>query len=122
MAAAKREPFTLTDQGKIKTFIRKGATLEGSLEFSSPMLIDGVFEGDIRTSSSIVIGKNSTVRANILAQSVQVYGEVVGNIEATAQLEMMENGKVIGNVRTEKLAIADGVTFDGHCEMIYPDQ
>jgi cytoskeletal protein CcmA (bactofilin family) len=45
-------------------------------------------------------------------------GAVHGNIEATDRLEIHENGKLYGNIRTAKLKIADGVVFEGKCEMI----
>jgi cytoskeletal protein CcmA (bactofilin family) len=47
-----------------------------------------------------------------------VGGSVPGNIEATENLEMLASGQVYGNVRTAKLKIADGVIFEGKCEMI----
>ena len=50
--------------------------------------------------------------------SVVVGGTVRGNIEATEKLEMLSTGKVYGNIRTAKLKIADGVVFEGKCEMI----
>ena len=31
---------------------------------------------------------------------------------------MLSTGQVFGNIRTAKLKIADGVVFDGECEMI----
>ena len=43
---------------------------------------------------------------------------VYGNIEASEKVEMLSTGKIYGNVRTAKLKIADGVTFEGKCEMI----
>jgi len=43
---------------------------------------------------------------------------VKGNVEATEKLEMLSTGKVFGNIRTAKLKIADGVVFEGKCEMI----
>jgi len=39
-------------------------------------------------------------------------------VEALEKLEMLTTGKVFGNIRTAKLKIADGVVFEGKCEMI----
>ena len=38
--------------------------------------------------------------------------------EASEKLEMLATGQVFGNIRTAKLNIADGVVFEGKCEMI----
>jgi cytoskeletal protein CcmA (bactofilin family) len=43
---------------------------------------------------------------------------VRGNIEAEGMVEMLETAKIYGNVRSAKLRIADGVVFEGRCEMI----
>ena len=58
------------------------------------------------------------IKANIKAKSVIINGTVHGNIEADSKLEIMPNGKLYGNIRTQKLKIADGVVFEGNCEMI----
>ena len=48
-----------------------------------------------------------------------VVGVIVrGNSEASDRLEMLTTGQVYGNIRTSKLRIADGVVFEGKCEMI----
>ncbi|MBI9099314.1 MAG: polymer-forming cytoskeletal protein, partial [Spirochaetaceae bacterium] len=39
-------------------------------------------------------------------------------IEASEKLELLDSGKIFGNVRTPNLKIAEGVEFDGECEMI----
>ena len=33
-------------------------------------------------------------------------------------MKLLETGQVIGNIRTAKLKIADGVRFEGKCDMI----
>ena len=62
--------------------------------------------------------QGASITANIHVGSVVIGGTVKGNIEATEKLEMLSTGKVFGNIRTGKLKIADGVVFEGKCEMI----
>ena len=47
-----------------------------------------------------------------------VGGTVHGDIEAADRIEMMSSAKVYGNVKTTRLRIADGVIFEGSCEMM----
>ena len=58
------------------------------------------------------------VKADIKVGSIVIGGIVRGNIEASEKLEMLSTGQVFGNIRTAKLNIADGVVFEGKCEMI----
>ena len=74
--------------------------------------------GEIVSTGFLYVEQGATITANIRVGSVVVGGTVKGNIEATEKLEMLSTGKVYGNIRTAKLKIADGVVFEGKCEMI----
>lgn len=104
--------------GMIATVFGKDTEFYGDLNFSKSLQINGYFEGDITSSGFLVIGESATVKANIKAKTVILKGTVHGNVEAAERLEIHQNGKLYGNIRTAKLRIADGVVFDGNCEMI----
>ena len=70
----------------------------------------------------LVVGEGAEVKANIRAKTVILKGTVYGNIEADSKLEIHANGKLYGNIRTAQLKIADGVVFEGRCEMIKPSE
>jgi cytoskeletal protein CcmA (bactofilin family) len=112
----------ITEKGGISTVFDKDTHFEGTLEFSKPLQINGIFEGEIISDGILLVGETAHIKANIRAGTVIVGGKVTGNIEALDKLEMLESGRVYGNIRTVKLQIADGVVFDGICEMINPGQ
>lgn len=58
------------------------------------------------------------IDGDIRVRSVVIAGVINGNIEATEMLEMKQSGKVFGNVRTARLKIAEGVLFEGRCDMM----
>ncbi len=121
--AKKKNSFLpeVTEDGVIYTVIGFGANFVGTLEFSRPLQINGNFEGEIKSNGILLISETATVKATIKANTVILGGHVIGNIEAKNRVEMLPNGKLTGNVRTPKLQIADGVIFDGNCEMVFPD-
>ncbi len=104
--------------GMIDTVFGKDTSFNGDLAFKKSLQINGSFEGIINSGGFLVIGENSVVKANIVAKTVILMGTVHGNIEATSKLEITETGKLYGNIRTAQLRIADGVVFEGKCEMI----
>jgi cytoskeletal protein CcmA (bactofilin family) len=106
--------------GMIATVFGKETQFFGDLTFKKSLQINGTFEGEISSGGFLVIGEGAVVKANINAKVVIVNGTVYGNIEAREKLEIQPNGKVFGNIRTAKLKIADGVIFEGSCEMIKP--
>jgi len=103
---------------KITTTLGKETNFSGILKFRESLKIDGKFEGEIESPGFLYIENGAVVKANIKVGSVVVGGVVRGNIEASERLEMLATGRVYGNIRTAKLNIADGVVFEGKCEMI----
>ena len=103
----------------IATTLGKETCFSGTLRFKDSLRIKGKFEGEIDAMGRLYIDADAVVNARrIRATSVVVGGTVRGDIEAADRLEMLPSAKVYGNVRTSKLRIADGVVFEGTCEMI----
>ncbi|MFP4441834.1 MAG: polymer-forming cytoskeletal protein [Spirochaetia bacterium] len=103
-----------------KATTRFGAetSFKGVLRFTESVRISGRFEGQIHSTGFLYIEETAEVWADITAGIIIIGGTVHGDVEATERLEMLPTGKIYGNVRTVKLRIADGVVFEGKCEMI----
>jgi len=110
------------DVGMISTVFGKDTEFTGELNFTKSLQIDGSFDGEITSEGFLVVGESAVVKANIKAKTIILKGIVYGNLEATEKLEIHDDGKLYGNIRTSKLKIADGVVFEGKCEMIKPEE
>ena len=102
----------------IRTTLGKETVFHGTMRFETSLKIDGTFEGEIESSGFLYIEEGAVVRADVRVGSVVVGGVIHGNIIAQDMLEMLSTGRVFGDVTTAKLKIADGVVFEGKCEMI----
>ncbi|MCP5513464.1 MAG: polymer-forming cytoskeletal protein [Leptospiraceae bacterium] len=114
--------FLVIEHGKISTILGKDTSLQGTLSFKKPLQISGEFIGEIISDGFLLISEGAVVKANIKAHTVIVGGTVTGNVYATERLEMLSTGRVNGNIKTAKLQIADGVIFDGNCEMVQSEK
>lgn len=103
---------------RMTTTLGKETDFTGVMKFRESLKVDGLFSGEIVSTGFLAIEQGAMVTANIKVGSIVIGGTVKGNIEATEKLEMLATGKVIGNIKTAKLKIADGVVFEGKCEMI----
>lgn len=103
---------------KSNTTLGRETVFNGIMKFKDSLKIDGQFEGEIISSGFLYVENGAVVTANVKVGSIVIGGIVKGNIEATEKLEMLSTGKVFGNIKTGKLKIADGVQFEGKCEMI----
>ncbi|MBN2875576.1 MAG: polymer-forming cytoskeletal protein [Spirochaetales bacterium] len=94
-------------------------SFSGTLKFDTSLLIRGTFKGDIEARGALYIDEGATVEAGkIRAMSIVVAGSVHGDLEAADKVEFRSSAQIRGNVKTTKLRIADGVLFEGRCEMV----
>lgn len=110
-------PKSLTGEGTMNTLIGHGTTLDGSLNVSSGMRVDGKIMGQITCSDSLLVGKTGVVEASVKVKSATIGGRVVGDIEASEVVILEGNSTVIGDVTTKKLIIEEGAVFNGTCHM-----
>jgi len=57
------------------------------------------------------------VEADISATSLQVAGSVIGNVSANDRVDLLQGGRLVGDVRAARVTIADGATFKGNVDM-----
>ncbi len=104
--------------GIITTVIAPNTRFDGMINATEGVQISGYFEGDVISQSLVWIGKTGKVDGNIKCPSVISEGEIVGNIDSAKHVELREECRMIGNISTEKLAIADGCSFEGEIRML----
>jgi len=114
----KSEYSDIKEGERVETVLSDTTSFNGVLKFSSSLKIEGNYKGTIASGGHLIVGENAKIRANIKAQSIVIAGEVKGDVEASERLEMLPTGKLYGNIKTKKLKMADGVIFEGKCEML----
>ncbi len=99
----------------ISTFIAANTRLQGDLQTSGAIHIDGRLQGDIRCDAQLSLGAQGQIQGDIQGQRVLVGGEIRGNIQCE-RLEILATGKVLGDVRCRQLVIAAGGRLDGRSQ------
>ncbi len=102
---------------KIETIIGHGTELEGNIQTSESIRIDGKIKGNIH-AQGVVVGEYGVVLGDVTGRTVTIAGKVKGNISANELLELLPKGQIIGDLRTTKLVISDGANFEGNCQML----
>jgi len=93
--------------------IGEGSIFEGRFFVNGPVLIEGKFQGEIRTDDQVVIGPTGKVKTDITARKVTVSGTIIGNISASEEVNLLSTGKVLGNITTPKINVEPGVITRG---------
>jgi cytoskeletal protein CcmA (bactofilin family) len=101
----------------LNAFLGEGTTFKGNLTFEGTVRVDGRLEGEIFTKDTLVVGESATVKATIHAGVLIIGGTVHGDITAEKKVELHASARLVGNIGTPSLSIAEGVVFEGTCTM-----
>ncbi|MEM1166582.1 MAG: polymer-forming cytoskeletal protein [Planctomycetota bacterium] len=99
------------------TVIASDAKLVGEMSFERGARVLGVVEGRIDGRGELHLEAGATARAEIMAESIQVDGRVIGNVAASQRLELSSDAVVEGDIVARSLIVAEGASFSGHCRV-----
>ncbi|HTZ52400.1 MAG TPA: polymer-forming cytoskeletal protein [Spirochaetia bacterium] len=93
--------------------IGEGSIFDGRFYVNGSIMIEGKFQGDIRTDDQLIVGPTGKVKTDIQARRVTIAGTLIGNISASEEVTLLHTGKVLGNIVTPKLTVEPGVITEG---------
>lgn len=96
------------------THIGKSIFVKGTIQGSEDLFVDGKVEGSIELSkSSLTVGMNGQVQADVTAREVVILGKLSGNVTAVDRVEIRSQGALTGDVTAARISIEDGAFFKG---------
>jgi cytoskeletal protein CcmA (bactofilin family) len=102
---------------EVLSFLGEGAELSGEISFSSTLRVNGVIKGKVKSESTLEIGPQGKVDAEVNVRRISVEGEFRGVIQASDRVEIRKDGKVYGDIYSPCLIIEAGAVFEGRCNM-----
>ncbi len=104
-------------QKQIDSLIGASTTVQGDVNFSGGLRVDGHVRGHIHSTgdspATLVISEKAVVDGEIRVSHVVVDGSVNGPIYASEYLELLPNAKVVGDLNYKTLEMQVGATVDG---------
>ncbi|MDR0400357.1 MAG: polymer-forming cytoskeletal protein [Treponema sp.] len=114
---------TKKKENPAEVVLGEGTVFNGLLRFRETLRIRGKFRGTIEATGALIVDKDAVVEADrISVTSLTVSGMVVGEIRAIDKVDMLSGAEVRGDVTAARLRIADGVLFEGQCNMARADK
>lgn len=96
------------------SLIAVGAELQGNLRFQGAVQVDGKVKGNLLTSEGLVrVSVQGQVEGEIRAPHIVIDGEVIGDIHASAHLELGARARVRGNLYYGLMEMAMGAQIEG---------
>jgi cytoskeletal protein CcmA (bactofilin family) len=97
--------------------ITSGTRIDGNINASFDIRIDGELYGNLICQGKLVIGAEGKIIGNIECQSAVIEGTYQGKLVCSELLNIRETAKITGEIITEKLMVQTGAIFNVTCNM-----
>lgn len=106
------------DESKLDTLIGQGTEIEGVLRSSGSIRIEGTFTGKLEAQGDITIGEQAVAKSDIQARHIWIAGQVIGQVQTTGTLSILQGGSLRGDISCHALVIEEGGIFEGKSQML----
>lgn len=100
----------------MRCFLGANSEFEGALTSKGALRIEGTVRGRIE-ADQVVLNPTALVIGEIVAREIIVGGRIEGNLKASELVEITSQGRIQGEIVTNKLLVAQGGEFNGRIEM-----
>ena len=105
-----------------ESIIAADITITGKIDGAGHVRIAGRFEGDVHIQGDLTIDAGAKLTGSVRANSVTIGGEVEGNIESAASVELLTTGVLNGDLKGGTLTVASGSRMRGRVEFGWGDE
>jgi len=99
------------------TLISNGITIDGEVTGDEPVTVEGTVKGQINVQATVTVAQAGTVEADVNTTEFHISGKMTGNAQASERIEITTEGRVVGDLKSPRILIADGAGFKGHIDM-----
>ncbi len=104
-------------ENKIDSLIGLGTHIDGNVNFSGGLRVDGSVRGDIVATgdkpSTLVLSDQASIEGKVQVSHAIINGTVIGPLHVNEYLELQPKAKVCGDVYYRLLEIQLGATVEG---------
>lgn len=92
-------------------------TITGQINTKDDLRIDGCVEGNITCEGKVIIGPKGKVKGNIESQSIELMGQITGDIIVYDIVRLKSTSYFKGEITAVNIEIEAGANFYGNCKM-----
>jgi len=109
-------PAVANADSQKESVISAGLTIEGKIEGAGHVRIAGNFKGDVHVQGNLTIDAGARLTGGVRANTVIIAGELEGNIDSAARVELLQTGILNGDLKAGSLTVAAGSRMRGRAE------
>lgn len=104
------------EKAEVNTLIGASTTLQGDINFSGVMRVDGEIQGNIvgeNNNSILILSDNGKIIGELKVDNLIVNGAIEGNVYIGEKIELYPNAKITGDVHYNLLEMEVGAEVNG---------
>lgn len=115
--SGKNLPVPAVVSPKAAACVSQGITIKGEISGNEELFVDGRIEGTITCpTSTVTLGPNATVTADVTARELIVRGRVEGKLTGTERIQVWRSARVQGDLKASRVSIEEGAELHGMLE------
>ncbi len=115
-ASTKKSIIPSNSSHALNTLVQ-GTTVEGTIKSENDIRVDGRIKGSLHCKAKVIIGPSGHIEGEVRCVNAVIEGHFDGNLQVSELLNVRETAKISGDVRTNKLIVQSGATFNVSCIM-----
>lgn len=104
-------------QNTIDTLIGLETRLEGDINFSGGLRVDGAIRGNVSepnaSPSTLILSEHGRIEGEVNASKIVINGKVVGPVRAGQFIELQSKARITGDVYYKSLEMHTGAVIEG---------
>lgn len=100
-----------------QNIISNGTKLKGDLNSEGDFRVDGMIEGNVKTTGKVVVGKSGLIKGTLQGTDAYFEGKFSGKLALSGTLTLKSSAHIEGEVVVGKLAVEPGASFNVTCVM-----
>lgn len=101
----------------IDTLVGSGSILQGDLEFTGGLRVDGHIKGHVSAQDSnngtLVLSESGVIEGDVNVPHVVINGTVKGNVASTGHVELQANANITGDIHYKAVEMELGAVLNG---------
>ena len=105
-------------QNSIETLIGADTSIDGDINFSGGLRIDGAIRGNVTepnaNPSTLILSEHGTIEGAVSASKVIINGKVIGSVKAPQFIELQAKAHITGDVYYKSIEMHTGAVIEGN--------
>lgn len=101
----------------LNAFLGVGTEYRGKLSFVGTVRIDGLFEGEISTDGTLVLGKEAVIRGQVNVGNLSSCGKIYGDVAVKGRAVLQKESTLMGSLVSPTLVVEQGAILEGSISM-----